>query len=231
VRRGKRVIRPRLVGRVVVGALTIIVILLLLTLLTRAPIFSIKNLTITGDSSGKVSAQVVSLTKGHNLLLLDTDKLRAEILKNPEVRSVTFDKTLPSSLTVRVTFRDPALAWQGTNGTYLVDDQGFIFQSGSGAGLVKVTSPDTLKIGQRVNSDALSKILVLIRLNESITTVAIQPDLYQAALPGGTTAFFDPAGNLTSQSQALQLIIVKAKIDGKLPRTVDLRFPKPVVTY
>ena len=227
----KRGRRP-VIGKIVISTLVLLVLLLLVAVLAHAPIFSISHLIVRGDPSGKVSKQITSLAQNQNLFLLDEAKIRHEVLTNPQIKQVTFEKSLPNSLTVTVNYRDPAFSWQGSNATFLVDDSGFVFQLGSASGLPQVVSSDNLEIGKKMNPDTLSKVLAIIKgTNSAATSISIQASTYQATLTGGTTVTFDPTGDLTAQSQALQLIIAKAKIDGKLPRSVDLRFPKPVVTF
>jgi hypothetical protein len=216
----------------VVASLVILALLLLLKILADSPILSIKNLIVIDDPHGKVTPLLTSLTKGKNLLLLPEDKIRMGILKDPQIKSITFDKSFPSTLTAHLSFRIPAVAWQGTNGTFLVDDQGLVFQSGYKTGLTKVITADKLQLSAYVDHATLSKVLTLLDLNRSsIVTITVQKDTYQAVITEGVIALFDPTGDLSQESQALQLIIGSSKIDGKLPRTVDLRFPKPVVAY
>ena len=47
----------------------------------------------------------------------------------------------------------------------------------------------------------------------------------------GTAVFFDLEGDIEMEVVSLQLILSRAKIEGKIPRQVDLRFSKPVVSY
>lgn len=47
----------------------------------------------------------------------------------------------------------------------------------------------------------------------------------------GITVLFNFREDLTAQVVSLQLILSRAKIEGRLPRSIDLRFSKPVVSY
>jgi cell division septal protein FtsQ len=230
--RGRARYHPRLIGRFLIGGLSIIAVFLLLKLLANASIFSVKSVYVIGDPKNKVATQIISLSKGQSLLFLDEQKISHQLLEIPSVRSLTFEKSLPSSLTVHIYFRAPVVIWQDKAGSFLSDDQGYLFQSGEEPGLVKVTSPQELKLRQKIDAVLLSNILALIKQsNSTISTISIERGYYQATLAGGVAAFFDPSADLRGESQALQLILEKAKIDGRLPRTVDLRLPKPVVTF
>lgn len=47
----------------------------------------------------------------------------------------------------------------------------------------------------------------------------------------GILVFFNLKEDLTTQVVSLQLILSRAKIEGRAPRLIDLRFSKPVVSY
>lgn len=51
------------------------------------------------------------------------------------------------------------------------------------------------------------------------------------AIVSGTKVFFNLGENLQKQVVSLQFILSRAKIEGKLPKSIDLRFSKPVVSY
>ncbi len=47
----------------------------------------------------------------------------------------------------------------------------------------------------------------------------------------GTTAIFNLKGEINEQILSLQLILSRTKIEGKVPKLIDLRFNKPVISY
>lgn len=53
----------------------------------------------------------------------------------------------------------------------------------------------------------------------------------QASFSGSLTALFSSEKNLDSQIISLQFILSRSKIEGRLPKLVDLRFDKPVILY
>lgn len=230
--RNRRGARPRLLGKIIVVILAIPALLLLFRVLASTPFLSVRSVTVLGDPNNRVTPQISTLTTGQSLIFLDEDKIKKEILLSPVIKSLAFEKHFPNSLTTRVEFRSPAFLWQQKSGSYLADSDGYLYQLGSGAGLVTVINQDNLKVGQTIKTQTTSVILQLIQSNSSqIKQITIQSSAYQVVTTGGTVTLFDPNGDLNGQSQALQLILEKAKIEGKLPRTVDLRLPKPVVTF
>lgn len=53
----------------------------------------------------------------------------------------------------------------------------------------------------------------------------------EASISGGITVLFTTQKDLNNQIASLQLMIERFKIEGKLPKKVDLRFEKTVVTF
>ena len=47
----------------------------------------------------------------------------------------------------------------------------------------------------------------------------------------GSQVFFNLKGDVTEQVVSLQFILSRAKMDGKMPHVIDLRFARPVVSY
>ena len=53
----------------------------------------------------------------------------------------------------------------------------------------------------------------------------------EGSFSGNLTVFFSLDKDLFSQVISLQFILSRSKIEGRLPRLVDLRFNKPVISY
>lgn len=52
-----------------------------------------------------------------------------------------------------------------------------------------------------------------------------------ATFSGRMTAIFDLEGEMQKQLDSLQFILRRAKIEGRLPAVIDLRFLQPVLKY
>lgn len=127
------------------------------------------------------------------------------------------------------------------SGSFLVDEEGMVFNESFGEDLPKLSLfGQELKIGTQIQGDFIKKIKqVLDKLKE----VEILPDnlvvlgdkLIVDAKPRIIFSLIRPLGR---QTASLQLILAQAKMNsdpGKLEKrnieSIDLRFDKPVVVY
>lgn len=63
------------------------------------------------------------------------------------------------------------------------------------------------------------------------TNLDFQDEQVEGSFSGNLTVFFSLDKDLFSQVISLQFILSRSKIEGKLPKLVDLRFRKPVISY
>jgi hypothetical protein len=88
--------------------------------------FKIQNISVTTSfddrnlllpvSKDDIIAQMTSLTQRQSLLDLDLQSLRARLLNEEWIRSVRFEKHLPSTLEINVEFREPIALFQEKSG-------------------------------------------------------------------------------------------------------------------
>ncbi len=124
---------------------------------------------------------------------------------------------------------------------FLVNDQGTLYAVDNGANLPIVYYPDTaLQIGKNLDALLIKKLVTIFTklqtLDDSIprgrledTVLLVQAHEKIAFQLGGSTLSY--SDEINRQLASLQLILQKAKIDGKAMDKIDLRFDKPVVVY
>jgi len=56
-------------------------------------------------------------------------------------------------------------------------------------------------------------------------------DAIVVLLSTGEKVFFSPKGDFSTQVTSLQFILSRTKIEGRRPKSIDLRFEKPVLEY
>lgn len=59
----------------------------------------------------------------------------------------------------------------------------------------------------------------------------MQADRIVATFSGNLTAQMSTSRDLKLQVASLQLIISRSKIEGRIPKEIDLRFDNPIVVY
>jgi cell division protein FtsQ len=96
------------------------------TLAAHAKVLQIDRIVVRGNerlSNGEVLALLSGL-RGENLVRADLTRWRARLLASPWVRDATLRRSLPSTVEVLVSERQPAMVGRVNGETYLVDERG-----------------------------------------------------------------------------------------------------------
>lgn len=122
-----------------------------------------------------------------------------------------------------------------TSGGILVADQhGVIIAGGQQSNLPLLYYPESeLIVGQRLDPKLFSTIaLVIEKMNSFASPVSqVRFDGKSLLLQSSQKVVLSFPDEINRQLASLQLILSKAKIDGKAMDKIDLRFDKPVVIY
>ncbi|HSX14404.1 MAG TPA: FtsQ-type POTRA domain-containing protein [Candidatus Saccharimonadales bacterium] len=105
--------------------------------------------------SDAVSDQLHKHWWWHNLTLLDTRRLQKAILASqPQLSDVAISRRWPSGVNLKVTERQPNLAWQSGGQTYLLSGEGIVAAQAGGGDLSLPVVEDTtnlpVKLGAQV---------------------------------------------------------------------------------
>lgn len=88
----------------------------------------------------------------------------------------------------------------------------------------KMVSPEVKSSQVSILQDQLSKYDLAAK------EIKISKDAVEFKV-SGVRILFNPKGDIPEQVVSLQFILSRAKMEGKIPHNVDLRFAKPVVSY
>lgn len=227
--------RPKLVGRLLVLVMLGVLAVLSWRFLTTAPIFAVKSVSVEGDSDDVVSSQIKSASLGQNIFSFPEGIITEEAKKNLLVEGVTFEKRYPSEVVAKVTFRRAVMTWQSQNGRFLVDQEGVAFTNAQNEPLPQASDPEShLKLGEKLSDKQVNETLAVVRVigdRLTVLTIGISGENINVQLSSGVRVILDGRSDLVQEQNALQLILTQAKIEGKLPKVVDLRYGKPTVTY
>lgn len=166
---------------------------------------------------------------GQNFFLVDTrDKIRKIKASHPHWQKVVAKKIPFNKITLEITTRQPVTSLLVGNIFLLLDREAVI------VGEVDV-NPGLPEIeAEKFNSEEVKKALEVIFLVDQYSIsfkrlkIKSQDELL-LFLP--ETEVILPTKNLSEKIASLQMIQSRAKIEGKLPIRIDLRFQKPVVTF
>lgn len=177
--------------------------------------------------------KVNGLVLGKNIISLSPQKTE-ELIKEElsGIDQVKIEKKLPDKLIVYLTKRKPIAVVEVNSDYYQVDYQGII--------LAKLDQPTDLPL-----------IVCSNRQFESPVILSSLDFLYQLLISGiearrleitdsreltvflktGPKVLISLDKNIKEQVDSLQLILERAKIEGKQIELIDLRFDKPVISY
>jgi hypothetical protein len=118
-----------------------------------APPFSGRILEVHGTTftSESIIRKLVGMDGTPNLFRLETDRVAAQLVRLPAVKSASVQVRLPSTVIVDIVEREPKLVWVIGDTHFVVDDEGLLFgqvdAAGnpvvSSAGPLPTASPDT----------------------------------------------------------------------------------------
>lgn len=197
-------------------------------------IFTIRNVEVSGERIA-VSLDQAKLPK--NLLFFPTEQVTGQILKDyPLVASVIVKKKYPSTLVITAVPRKPfVIVGMGTE-AYAVDEVGVVlmqYPSGMNLPIVRVAT-DPQQPGSVISDQKVTTAIAFLRETLPLVTVSEIVEYEGSslrALGEGVSILFTQESQAQVLARTLQTVITGFRIKGKLPKTIDLRFDKPVVTF
>lgn len=227
-----------LVNSKAVWGLGVLAFLALLAVFLRSPLFSIKNLvckTQYGPCS-KADEEIINQSREENILFYDTDNLTQGLKGIYLNRTVYIEKVFPGKLSVSIEKRKAiaALRLSDKRELFLVDIDGEIIDQVGESFLPVLTLEDgVLVVGQRLEEKILTaaKITHLVYKADDIKQTKLEGDKLIVQTFDAITVYFPTDRDPQIVVGALQLILGQARIEGKLPKLIDLRYSKPVLTY
>lgn len=198
-----------------------------------SPQFQVARLWITGHRLvSPAEVEAAAGLGGQNVFLLRPGEVARRIAALPPVAQATVEVVLPDTVRVHIREREPAVVWQSTEDTFLVDDQGVV--------LVREPVPPPLPIvrdlragtprpGDRVDADAVKTAVLLsgllppeegrLRRFEYHPDAGVEvPDL------GGLRVRFGSSQDLAWKLGVLDAIRTRLTQDGVTASFVDVRF-------
>jgi len=180
--------------------------------------------------------QVRWLSRYPLLKHLPQSQVQKELSRFPEVKSVSLYRRLPQTLIVSVSLRKPlGLVGPQVLGTSsLVDSDGIILDTENQSSLPLLLVEKPLQTGYQLSAiqlDALQVLNQLASLSPARVIGKIDGDDLIVYFEQDTQIFFDLTHLPPNWHATLQVILARSKIHSKMPRTIDLRFNNPTVTF
>jgi cell division septal protein FtsQ len=184
--------------------------------------------------------KVNSLVLGKNILFLSPQKVEEEILSQlPKIEKVKIEKKLLHQITIHLAKKKAIATVEFESQYYQVDYRGTILASldqPSDLPLLVVKelslSPDGGQIETPAILTSLDCLYQLLFGGIDLRRAEVTDSRYLSlSLKAGPTVLISLEGEVKKQVDSLQLILARAKIEGKQVKVIDLRFDKPVITY
>ncbi len=196
--------------------------------------FSIEHVEIIGQG---VNIAIDEKKLPKNLLFFPSEAVVKSLLsENSMIDRVQVQKKYPHTLVILVTPRVPFVNVRQNDRYVEVDRTGFVLGVSDGMAPLPVISfpVPSIIVGKRITDETFMHALAL--LEKTKTTVSIDLlDEYDSAsfraTMGQTDIIIPQLGEYEHIATTLQMLLAGFRIKGTLPKTIDLRFDKPIVTF
>ena len=216
-------IRRKKIGRIIFAILIVIGITIGLWIAVR-DLFQITHVEVIG---AQIDVRIDQEKMNKNLLFFPTQKIRTQLLsQNPLVENIEIQKKFPHTIRIIVTSRMPIARVALSDRTVLVDREGVVIGLSGDADnfpLLSLNNDESLLI---------ESLEIVARMEQgellSITKIDNATLLAKSTT---TDIYFPQSDQIQNKVATLQSILSGFRIKGTLPKVIDLRFEKPIVTF
>jgi cell division septal protein FtsQ len=198
-------------------------------------------------SSAEAVTRVTQLSQviGHNIFLLNTERVAQELATIPSVLTVQVVPRLPNTVEIDIVERVPIATWRTPAGAFLVDEQGFALAPAETAGqaqapdgapgaarqtpLLEVTDTtgQALRLGDQVDQRALLAARELVRAlpgaGAQVQAVEYSPQGLVLVTDGGWRVVIGEARDLNHKLASFAAVVDLARQHNLAIKLVDVR--------
>lgn len=180
--------------------------------LWSTPVFAVKNFDITGTKNTSVEEveQATGISVGDNMMRLDTASAAQSVAGLPWVRTVTVERSFPSTVGVEIQEREPVMFIREPDGDHLIDSTGHIFAIGEAPeGTMEVTGAavdDPAIMEQLV--DVVNAIDPEVRVQVARVNVPSEWEI-EFELHDGRTVFWGAPENNHDKGLAMRTVLTR----------------------
>lgn len=196
--------------------------------------FSIEHVEIIGQG---VNIAIDENKLPKNLLFFPTESVAGSILtENTLIEQVQIEKKYPHTLVIHISPRTPFANILQNDAYIQVDRTGFVLGASEGMAPLPVISfpVRSVIIGTRITDEKFMHALAFLEKTKEFISFD-HVDEYDSAsfraTMGQTDIIIPQLGEPDRITTTLQTLLAGFRIKGTLPKTIDLRFDKPIVTF
>lgn len=203
----------------------------------------LKPFTVRQIRTQSFLGNVLYSVGGKNLLTLNSQSLTRKIESaNPKIKDVVVSKSFPSTLQIDYSMRTPRLGVTDREQKvlYIADSAGVVFDEADDDDFDKfdypllITKRIALKNGDKLDNPAEKTAVNIINgLSESADPprkLTVKENEVEAEWERYTVRFPSKDG-IIDKLEGLQVLQKKFTIEGEWPKTIDMRYDKPVLQY
>lgn len=210
----------------------------------KSPLFDVQWVVVKGNqylAEGDVCS-AADIEIGVNIFKINLAVIGDRLKEVPMINDVRVSRALPATVLITVTERRPLGILPAGSGFVKVDQEGRILQT-SGPGvpgipLITGVKVDTLELGEIVQNDLLTDVLIMIsgfpdEIIDNLSEVNIGPDYQiQAYTMDRIQCRLGEATDIEEKGIALAQILQELQKQGVIVKYVDVTsVGKPVVRY
>ncbi len=227
--------------RLILAVIPIIVVAGATYAALRSPYLTVQEIRVEGATT-RDAASIANLSNldGASMLRLPIDRARGNLLAIPSVSSVSFGRSWPQTVTIKVEERVPVAFWSVGGYDYAVDEEGVVLAAGTPNGpaprIVEQVQGKSLTPGDRVHPDAIAFARRIMAESPRFLDESVEMLEYRSGV--GVTVVFHGGMRVTfgdERSYEYKIAVLSELLDnltrqGVAPKSVDLRFGERV-TY
>jgi len=197
--------------------------------------FEVKRIEFLGEG---MNAQINEHLITGNIIFFPSEKIRQELLRTyPILQDVVIRKKIPHTITIEPILREPFALLVTQKASYSIDENGTVI----GIGINEFRVPElhievaSVRVGTTLEDQKIRAALLFLKNVSSFAPVSLiktnEDGLSLRAVSRQTEILFTQEADIETLMATLQTIITGVRIKGTMPKTIDLRFTKPVIQW
>lgn len=213
----------------------IIISAILIVLLLSSSLFNINTIIVEGNNklSEEKVISISSIELYTNIFNFSKAKAELKIKENPYVEDVKISRKLPSSILITVDERVPTYMLQFADSYVYINNQGYMLEISNEKLEIPIltgftTDLSNIKAGNRINSDDLNKMGMVIKIyqtlnNNDIAEIVSKIDMSNER---NYTLFFDSEGKKVylgnGSDLSTRILVLKSILEASSGKTGEI---------
>lgn len=178
---------------------------------------------------------------GSNFFTTNPSAIENDLDTNFINERVSVQKVIPARINAFIIKRKPIVAAkvvgkESSLGYFSIDKEGHVlsFVSDSSLGILKFKQEEhKLVVGSKTNDKFKQAAGILYQNLRTFgaKSALVEGNNLKVELPENIIVNYSLDKDPSLLGASLQLILIRSRIDGKLPKTIDLRYKNPILTY